>query len=211
MGESRPHLPVDAHDPEFGRDGMYDAHAMLVEQYVELRAQRGETSGLDLDELAVGPHKVDHQATTATSKRSPALLMARLDRSGQRSLTQHAMPDSAHTLDRHLAETRQPGSSFPTFKRSSTAQTAPQNESAVRWPCLLRRAPSVVVELVLPARDWSLSDPCGLRTESRCPALFGTATGALDDLIDEVLAALATGGGVGTLQHRPVSRQLLIA
>ncbi len=41
---------------------MHDAHAVAVEQRVELRAQRAEAARLDLDELAVRAHEVDDPA-----------------------------------------------------------------------------------------------------------------------------------------------------
>ena len=40
---------------------MHDPHAVVVQQRVELPAQRTEVAGLDLDELAVGSDDVDDE------------------------------------------------------------------------------------------------------------------------------------------------------
>ena len=60
----REHLAVrvHAHDPPLRRYGVDDADPMAIEQRVQLRPQRGETARLDLDQLAVGAHDVDHVA-----------------------------------------------------------------------------------------------------------------------------------------------------
>ena len=54
-------LLVDADDPPLGRHRVHDPHAVIVQERVELLAQRAEVAGLDLDELAVGADDVDHE------------------------------------------------------------------------------------------------------------------------------------------------------
>ena len=93
--------------------------AVAVEQRVELCPQRGETAGLDLDELAVGAHEVDHVAVDAhlegvAGRRPERLQLAvqrrlRADvrsrrrtrsitpRSFVRSIALDLWPDSVHT------------------------------------------------------------------------------------------------------------------
>ena len=53
---------VDADDAALGRHRVHDPHTVAVEQRVELRPERGETPRLDLDELPVRAHEVDHVA-----------------------------------------------------------------------------------------------------------------------------------------------------
>ncbi|GEP36990.1 hypothetical protein NPS01_06530 [Nocardioides psychrotolerans] len=39
---------------------MHDPHPVLVEEAIELGPERSEAAGLDLDQLSVGAHQVDH-------------------------------------------------------------------------------------------------------------------------------------------------------
>jgi len=52
---------IDAHNPTLRRDRVHDPKAILVEERIELWAQRREASGLDLDQLAIGTHKINHK------------------------------------------------------------------------------------------------------------------------------------------------------
>jgi hypothetical protein len=54
---------VDPDDPSLGGDGVHDSDAVLVEQRVELLAERAEPARLDLDQLAVGADEVHHEST----------------------------------------------------------------------------------------------------------------------------------------------------
>ena len=74
---------------------MHDPDAVAVEQRVELRAQRAERARLDLDELAVGAHEVDHVAAHAASSASPGRGEVRLERRVERALPQLADPGHA--------------------------------------------------------------------------------------------------------------------
>ena len=53
---------IGAHDPTLGGNRVDDAKAVLVEERVELAAEGSKSARLHLDELAVGPHDVDHEA-----------------------------------------------------------------------------------------------------------------------------------------------------
>jgi hypothetical protein len=81
---------VDTHDPTFGRDRMNDPNAILIEERVELRAQRAKGARLHLDKLAIGPNKIDHESTNRNLQTVTGLSQHRFDRSMQRALAQHS-------------------------------------------------------------------------------------------------------------------------
>ena len=87
---------VDPNDPALGRDGVHDPDPVLVEQGVELVAERAEAARLHLDQLAVGTHEVDHEPSHRHLQAVARLGQQRLHRGVKRTLTQH--PD---TRDHH--------------------------------------------------------------------------------------------------------------
>jgi hypothetical protein len=81
---------IDAHDPSPCGDSVHDPDTVLVEQRIELGAQRAEAAGLHLHKLAVGVDDVDHEASDRHLQTVTWLRQHRLERSVQRSLAHHA-------------------------------------------------------------------------------------------------------------------------
>ena len=73
---------------------MHDPDAVLVEQGVELLAERAERARLHLDQLAVGTHEVDHEPPDRDLQAVARLGQQRLHRGVKRTLTHH--PDGRH-------------------------------------------------------------------------------------------------------------------
>jgi hypothetical protein len=85
---------VDPDDPALGRHRVDDPDAVLVEQRVELPAERAEAACLHLDQFAVGTDEVDHEPSHRHLEAVARLRQRRLDRSVQRAFTHH--PDARH-------------------------------------------------------------------------------------------------------------------
>ena len=85
---------IDPDDPALGRDRVDDPDAVLVEQRVELGAERAEAARLHLDQLAVGADEVDHEPSNRHLEAVARLRQHSLDRGVQRAFTHH--PDTRH-------------------------------------------------------------------------------------------------------------------
>jgi hypothetical protein len=85
---------IDPDDPTLGRDRVHDPHPVLVQQRVELAAERPEASRLDFDKLPVGTDEVDHEPTHRYLEAIARLGQHRLDGGMKRTLAQH--PDARH-------------------------------------------------------------------------------------------------------------------
>jgi hypothetical protein len=85
---------VDADNSPFGRHGVHDPKTVLVEQRIELRRQRCETTRLHLDQLAVRTNQIDDETIDRHLQPVTWARQHLLDRSVQRTLAQH--PDVRH-------------------------------------------------------------------------------------------------------------------
>ncbi len=108
---------IDAHDPPLRCDGVHDPHPVLIKQIIELGAQRTEAAGLRLDQLAVGAHDVDHEASDRHLHAVTWLRQHRLERGVQRSFAHHA--DARHALEARA------GTGDPTTETATGWQQSP--------------------------------------------------------------------------------------
>ena len=81
---------VNTHDSPLGCNRMDDPETVLVEQGVELGAQRPKPAGLDLHELSVSADQVDHEPVDRHLEPVTRRRQHRLDCGVQRALAQHA-------------------------------------------------------------------------------------------------------------------------
>ena len=85
---------VDAHDPALGRDRVHDPDAVIVQQRVELLAERAEPAGLHLDQLPVRADQVDHEPPHRDLETVARLREQLLHGGMERTLAHH--PDIGH-------------------------------------------------------------------------------------------------------------------
>ncbi len=81
---------VYTHDAPLGRDGIDDPESVAVKQGVELGPQWAKGTGLNLYELSVGTHEVNHEPADRDLQPVIRPRQHRLERSVQWALAQHA-------------------------------------------------------------------------------------------------------------------------
>ena len=173
---------IDPDDPTLGRDRVHDPHTVLVQQRVELVAERPEASGLDFDQLAVGTEEVDHEPADRRLEAVARLGQQRLYGSMKRALAQH--PDARH--DRNANPRLGVAGVYSPFTPSHRGGSGPPlvclhgfTDTWRTWelvlPVLERHhdvlAPTLLGHAVAPPR-WRGSPPRAERRSRGAPASF---------------------------------------